>query len=183
MTPQQLTTLKTAINANPTWAALPVNSASALIIRDGLNQPSTPAFYVWRSSTLGDDVSDAIVWGNLTPVDTPDGTATFTNRALACQAKQINLQIMLQGRSSIPSGKLNFRQGLQDALLNVPAGTGGALLDAGWAGAGKVKSTITRQASAFEVLYATGTGTTGVPGNLVLEGPVSADDVQSARES
>lgn len=140
-----------------------------------LNLPSS--FIVWRTSTDADLVADAIIWANLTPADTADGTATFTNRALACQAKQINLQIMLQGRQSIPSGRLNFRQGLQDALLNVPAGANGALLDAGWAGAGKVKATISRPATVAERVFATGTGTSAVPGNLTFDGLVTTDDI------
>ena len=182
MTPQQLATLKATINANPTWAALPLTGAASLVIRDGLNADFSPQFFVWRSSVPTEEIFNAITWASLTPADTPDATVTYTNRALACQAKQINLQIMLQGRATLDTGKSATRQGRTDALQNVPAGAGGALLDAGWLGAGKVKATITRTCSVFEKAFATGTGTAGTPGVLVLEGPVSADDVQAARE-
>ena len=182
MTPQQLATLKAFILADPVMSVQPQGGAGSNVVRDLLNAAASPAYFVWRSSTPADDVSDAITWASLTPVDTADGTATFTNRALACQAKQINLQIMLQGRTSVPTGKSNFRAGLTDALLNVPAGAGGALLDAGWLGAGKVKAAITRQASVFEKIFATGTGSSGTPATLGVEGPVSGDDVQQARE-
>jgi hypothetical protein len=52
------------------------------------------------------------------------------------------------------------------SLLNVPSGVGGATQDAGWLGAGRVKATITRFATAAEKVFATGTGTTGTPGVL-----------------
>lgn len=176
MTPEQRTALKAAVLASQDQA---IQAAAAgrndTELARLLNLPST--FVVWRTTTDADAVADAITWASLTPADTADGTATFTNRALACQAKQINLQIMLQGRQSIPSGKLNFRQGLQDALMNVPAGANGALLDAGWAGASKVKATISRFATVAEKVFATGAGTAAVPGNLVFDGDVNTGDI------
>ena len=39
-----------------------------------------------------------------------------------------------------------------------------------------------RVATRFERLFATGTGTLIIPGTLVVEGKVSSDDVQYARE-
>ncbi|MBL8999290.1 MAG: class I SAM-dependent methyltransferase, partial [Gemmatimonadetes bacterium] len=54
-------------------------------------------------------VFDAITWANLTPVDVPDGSAAYTNRALLCQAKQINLQILLQGRERVAAAGLGER--------------------------------------------------------------------------
>ena len=179
MTPAQLTTLKTAILADPALAAL-VNIGQYGQVKDALNQAATPNYYVWRSTTPASDILDGITWASLTPADTPDSTAAYTNRALLCQAKQLNLQIMLQGRESLATGKLNIRQGLQDALINVPAGVGGAMVDAGWAGAGKVKATITRTASIVEKLLATGSGTTGTPSSMGFEGPLTERDVEDA---
>ena len=164
--------LKAAVLVSPELSAVGRNDTELARL---LNLPST--FVVWRSTTDADLIADAIVWANLTPADTADGTAVFTNRARVCQAKQINLQIMLQGRQLIPSGKLNFRQGLQDALLNVPAGVGGTLLDAGWLGNGKVKASISRFATVAEKIFATGTGTAPTPGNLVFDGLVSINDI------
>lgn len=183
MTPAQLATLKAAILADQTMAAKPLTSGGALEIAVLLNAAASPAYNVWRSVTPASNILDSITWANLTPADTADGTATFTNRALVCQAKQMNLQIILQGRDSVASGKLSVRGGLSDALQNVPAGAGGALVDAGWAGAGKVKATMTRTASVIEKLFATGNGTTATPSTMGYEGPVSSEDVQQARES
>jgi hypothetical protein len=180
MTPAQLTTFKAAIlaEADPTLVAA----------RQAGDEQAMATWYngatssiVWRSSTSADDLLNAIAWANLTPADTADGTATYTNRALACQAKQLNLQVLLQGRSSLATGKLNLRQGLSDALQNVPAGTGGTLLDAGWAGAGKVKATISRACTRAEKVFTTGTGTAAVPIDLgSFEGTVNAQTISDA---
>lgn len=172
---QQLTTVHTGLCADPTAAAF-IAAGNAAGLRDYANAPTAPAWYAWRSTTSADDLLDAVVWANLTPIDTPDNTATYTNRALVAQAKQLNLQIILQGRSTIATGKLNVRQGLQDALLNVPTGVGGALLDAGWAGANRVKAVINRPVTRAERIFATGTGTTAVPGVLGWEGQLTEVD-------
>jgi hypothetical protein len=179
MTPQQLATLKAYIDAQPEFAALTRNSDGAYAVAEAINQDEA-AYFVWRDITSASDILDAIVWANLTPADAPDGTATFTNRALACQAKQLNLQILLQGREQLSTGRTNVRGALSDALTNVPAGAGGALLDAGWLGAGKVKTAITRRATRFEKLYATGTGTTGTPAVLTVVGPVAYQTIEAA---
>ena len=127
-------------------------------------------------------MADAILWDRLTPVDTPDGTAIQTNRLLLCQSKQINLQVLLQGRDTIGTGRPNLRNGLSDALLNVPSGVDGATQDAGWIGAGRVKATITRFATIAERAFATGTGTTGTPGALgSFEGSLTIQDIGDIR--
>lgn len=176
MTPAQLTSLKAAVLASQDAAI-----QSAATTRNDtelsrlLNLPSS--FSVWRSTTPADEVADAILWDRLTPVDTPDGTAIQTNRLLLCQAKQMNLQVLLQGRDSIGTGRSNLRAGLSDALLNVPSGVGGATQDAGWIGAGRVKATITRFATVAERVFASGTGTAGSPGVLGWEGSVGIADI------
>lgn len=172
MTPAQLSTLKTYILADQTMVAVGRNDTEMARL---LNLPST--FYVWRSTTPADEVTDAILLDRMTPVDTPDGTAIQTNRLLLCQAKQINLQIVLQGKETIATGRANIRAALSDALLNVPSGPGGVTQDAGWLGAGRVKATITRLASVAERVFATGSGTTGTPGALVWEGVIGINDI------
>ena len=177
----QLQTLKTAIAAevDSTFAALRT-AGDEQGMADFYNADTSPAWYAWRPSTVAAEVFNAITWASLTPADTPDSTATYTNRALLCQAKQINLQILLQGQSWIATGKATIRQGLNDALQNVPAGSGGALLDAGWAGAGKVKAAISRVVTRGEKLYASGTGTAGQPGDMTQEGRITAQNISDA---
>jgi len=170
MTPAQIATLRAAVFADPTANAF-LQSGNQQGLKDYLNSAST--FYVWRSVTNTADILDAITWANITQSDAPDTSTLFTNRAWVCTEKQMNLQILLQSRETLNTGKINIRGGLSDALTNVPSGIGGALLDAGWLGAGKVKSAITRLATLAEKAFTTGAGTSGTPGNLgVFEGQV-----------
>ena len=180
MTPAQNAIIKAYIESIPELNNAPVDGDGLGIIRDALNATSSPLFYVWRSSTQAADIGNAIVWSALTPVDTPDGTALYTNRALLCQAKQINIQTLIQGRDSIASNKPNIRSGLQDALSAIPSGAGGAVIGAGWVA---VKTSMTRKATVLERLLATGTGTTATPADLDFEGSIDNNTVDTARRS
>lgn len=176
MTPEQLAALKVAVlNSADQAVVAAASSRNDTELSRLLNLPST--FVVWRLSTSADDISEAILWERLTPVDVPDGSAIQTNRLLLCQAKQMNLQVLLQGRVTVATGRSQIRTGFSDALTNVPSGVGGQTQDAGWIGASRVKATITRFATAAERVFATGAGTAGVPGVLGFEGTVSIDDI------
>jgi len=175
MTPEQYTTLKSLADADQTASAL-IAQGNDIGLADWMNAPTSQ--YIWRQYTPADDVFDAIVWANLTPIDAPDGTALWTNRALLCQAKQINLQIMLQGKERIATAKATTRAGLSDALLNVPSGASGATQSAGWA---TVKSVISRIGTRAEMALATGAGTQGSPSAPSFDGTISAYDAQMIR--
>lgn len=186
LTTAQRATLAADIAADPVLNALPHNSDGAFAIAQAYNLLASPTWYVWRTDASTDEIFDAVTWASLTPTDAPDGTATYTNRALSAQARQINLQIMLQGRQTLNASKLKIRQALTDALQNLPTGAGGALLDAGWS---SVKATLYRPATRLEKLFSTGTGTTGVPANLaasadagqLVQGQISYQEVMDAR--
>ena len=175
MTPAQYTTLKSLADADQTASAL-IAQGNDIGLADWMNAPTSQ--YIWRQYTPADDVFDAIVWANLTPIDAPDGTALWTNRALLCQAKQINLQIMLQGKERIATAKATTRAGLSDAMLNVPSGASGATQSAGWA---TVKSVISRIGTRAEMALATGAGTQGSPSAPSFDGTISAYDAQMIR--
>lgn len=175
LTPAQCLTLKNLALADPTATAL-IAIGNDMGLADWFNQPTTT--YIWRPSVPADEVFDAITWANLTPVDAPDGSAAYTNRALLCQAKQINLQIMLQGRERISGAKPTVRAGLQDALLNVPSGTGGVTQSAGWAG---VKLALSRFATRAEAALATGAGTQASPSTPAFDGMLYYPDIPAIR--
>jgi len=175
MTPAQYTTLKSLADADQTASAL-IAQGNDIGLADWMNAPTSQ--YIWRQYTPADDVFDAIVWANLTPIDAPDGTALWTNRALMCQAKQINLQIMLQGKERVATAKPNIRNSLSDALLNVPSGASGATQSAGWAA---VKSVISRIGTRAEMALAPGAGTQGSPSVPSFDGTISAYDAQMIR--
>lgn len=170
----QLDQLRNAINADANLTAF-VASKDAQSIAAYLRDEST--FSVYKSTTQVDAIFDAIQWKNMTPADNPDGTAVFTNIALSCQGRQFNIQTMLVGRDFINSSQNTVRKGLQDALTDVPSGAGGALVNAGWSA---VKQAMTRLANRYEAIFATGTGTSGSPGDLGVEGDPSIGEIGAA---
>ena len=176
LTTAQYTALGTYIAAQGDMNTFPLGSDAAIAVAALFNQPST--FVVWATTTGADVMSDAIVWANMTPTDAPDGTQAWLDRAMACQGKQFNLQLLLASRDRISTGKTNVRAGFQDALTNVPSGAGGATVSAGWV---TMKTVMQRFATRAESVFATGTGTAATPGVLVWEGNVGYQDVQQAR--
>lgn len=184
MTPEQNVILKAAILAETDSAFVAARTEGNNSVMAAFYAAETnPQFFVWKTNALTDDIFDAIDWAKLTPADVPSvadsaqTAAAQTTRALICQAKQINLQIILQGRDRINATKLKSRQSLTDSLQGVPAGAGGAVLDAGWL---NVKATMYRVVNRGELLFATGTGTAGVPGLAGYEGTLSSEDVRNA---
>lgn len=140
------------------------------------NLPST--FVIWKKDTSKQAIFGATTWKNFTPADSPDSTAIYTNRALACQSRQFNIQtMMISPGETLDMSQPNTRNGIKDAVENIPSGVGGALLDAGWTA---IKAVSTRFATVAEKLFATGTGTAGTPGVLTLEGAVTTDDIGRA---
>lgn len=176
-TPAQIQSLKAVAVADQTASAL-IASADDIGLAAWFNGVST--FVLWNSQTSMLDVYNNIVWANLTPTDSADGTATWTNRALQCQAKQINLQIMLQGQTKVDATKSNLRAGLQDALTNVPSGASGATLSAGWV---PVRDAMKRFATMAEKTLATGTGSDASPGIATWEGKMTYADASNIRSA
>ncbi len=174
MNTSQLQTLKAGLLADPVTAAY-IAAGTPGYCYDYLAEAT--AFVVWQARVDVQKVFDAITWANLTPADAPDDTTTWTNRNLQCQSKQLNLQTILQGRTSFDGRRANVRAGLQDALTNLPSGAGGASIAAGWAG---VRTVMQRYANRAELLFSSGTGTAATPGDLSWEGRVSYDEITQA---
>lgn len=188
MTPSQLAAIKADILASPDLNAQPNNSDGAYEIARLYNLPASPTFNVWRTDAPVDAILDAINWSLYTPQDAADNTATYTNRLLAIQTKQMNLQNMLIGRSSINAAKVNIRAGLRDAVIAVPAGASGAAVSPGGASGATVLAACIRNATRIEKLLATasqGSDTTGTTTARVMgfEGQVSYQDIEAARAS
>lgn len=175
LTTQQITTLNAVAAADQTASAL-MASADDIGLAAWFNGAST--FVLWNSRAEMIGVYNAIAWANLTPTDAPDGTQQYMNRALMCQAKQLNLQIMLQGQTKVDATRANLRAGLQDALTNVPSGTSGATLSAGWV---PVRDAMKRFATRAEEALATGTGSDASPGVATYEGMLSYVDASNIR--
>jgi hypothetical protein len=185
LTPAQLTTLKAAILADPALNAQPNNSDGAFAIAAALNVVASPQVLLWRTDAKVADIIDAINWAQYTPNDAADGTATFTNRILAIQTKQMNLQLMLQGRETLNANKPNIRLGLRDAVTSIPSGAGGAGVNPGGSNGTSVLNNCIRPALRIEAILVGADATTGaVTAKLIgFEGTVSYQDVEAARAS
>ena len=189
MTPAQLAALKSAILADPILAAKPMTSGGAGEIAEAYKAISSVD--VWRSSTPVSDIYDAIDTTKYTPADQPSITNTaqeaalWLNRSQLILIKQAVLQYLLQGKETLNTAKAMIRANLRDAVITIPAGTGGAAISAGGVGGATVLNACKRKANRFEALFATTDSPTGpvTAKLLVLEGEVSSDDIQAARES
>lgn len=184
MTPAQLTALKTDILSQPSLASA-VLSRDWVVISAFYNAIASPDFQVWRTNVKVQEVYDTISWDKFTPVDAADSTAIYTNRLLAIQTKQMNLQNMLIGRDTIDSSKANIRSGLRDATVALPAGAGGAAISATGASGVTLLTVFTRKATVGEKLFTTGPQTTGnVTADVMgYEGNVGGQNVLDALDS
>lgn len=190
LTNAQLTTLKAAINGNPTWAAYPQNGDGYFNLAQVLNITASPAFKVWRTDTPVASIIDAINWANYTPndaiadADSGDLLQRKNGRLLTSQTKQMNLQLMLQGRDKLDCSKATLRAGLRDAVILVPTGAGGANTSPGGASGVNVLNACTRAATEAEKILAGAQETTGtVTANVLgFEGKLTGQDVEAARQ-
>jgi hypothetical protein len=188
LSPAQLVALKTDILADATFNGVPHTADGAATVAAAYNLEPAPTFWVYRSSIPVKEVFDQILWANLTPAQpVPDSAATsgaalaWQSRALMCQAKQFNLQTMLQGRDTIDGTKANVRAGLQDALTNVPSASDGVgTLSGGWVGVRD--NVLPRHATRAEKLFATGgTGAdTQHVATMLAEGQITGQNVAEA---
>ena len=196
LTPSQLTTLKTDILANTNTIQagqanagafvgmqvkdIPNSSDGSLCVASWYNLPHA-TFIVWRdlpmTTVLGLITYASMTPADAVPTDTDLNIQIWKARSLACQGKQFNLQNLTIGRDTAPMRQTNYRAALQDCLTNLPAGAGGNLIAANWVG---VRDAAKFAATNGEQLFATGTGTSGSPGNLVVQGNITASDVNSA---
>ena len=159
LTTAQLATLKAAILADGTLNAFPSNSDGAYAIAALINQTASPDYIVWKTAV---DIDEIMRTGmDWTRVD--------------------NLGV---GKARI--WEWMGRLGTFDASrVNIRAG-----IDAVWVGTSAdlaVRATVythcKRRATVFEKILATGTGSDASPATMGVEGPVSYQDVEAARNS
>ena len=148
LTAAQTLTLKNAISTTPILAAYPNTADGHADLAALLNKVASPEFWVWASDVNVQEIRARITWANLTPLDVPDGTAAWTNRALQCHGKQFAIQLIVPMIGTFSATDANIRAGLQDALTGVRSGAGGASLGAGWAAVPNEESNETQQARA-----------------------------------
>lgn len=173
LTQTQRTTVLAAVNADAIALAMK-QAGDAYSLRLWLNADS--AVNVWRTDAPVSAILDSITWANYTPNDAPDATTLWLNRALAAQIKQMNLQIMLQGRATVDASKATLRAGLRDAVIALPTGTAGASTTAGGVSGATTLGACVRPARRVEAFLSTQSATTGSTTANLLAFEGQADD-------
>lgn len=174
----QRATFLAAVKADNTANAFRL-AGDAYSLRQWANSvPGVSPTSVWRTEAPVTAILDSITWSNYTPNDPPDGTTLYLNRSINAQIKQMNLQLMLQGRQTLDCSKANVRAGLRDAVIALPTGAGGAAVAAGGASGATTLAACVRSANRIEAALASGTATTGstTASLLTFEGGIDDGD-------
>lgn len=187
LTESQLTALRAACKADQSAAVFFAGAGDAAGLRAYLN--GAGASNVWRTEAPVADITDAINWSLYTPataIGTSDTDPVLSRKVgwlLASQTKQMNLQLMLQGRDRLNCALPNVRGGLRDAVIQVPDGAGGLTSPGGASGA-VVLGRCVRAGTQAEVMLAAGAQASDTTGGvnarvMTFEGDVS--EVESVR--
>lgn len=159
LTTAQLTTLKAAIAANPTWNNQPQDTNGAAAIAADLNALASPSFTVWRASVTLEEIM----------FSTEFNWARVDNLSVG----KARIWEWLFRFGSINAGQANIRVGIDSTWVGTQAD-----LDVRAA----VYVVCKRLATVGEKIYATGTGSNAVPAILGFEGTISTSEVRDARE-
>ncbi|MEZ0137377.1 MAG: hypothetical protein AB9Q17_02380 [Candidatus Reddybacter sp.] len=163
LTPVQKATLKTYIEANPTWMAYSHNADGASQIAEDLQAIADPVFTVWRTSVSEDEYTAS------TSREATDWSWTeYISRSIGEKA---GYERMFNTGSIDPS-KPNIRQGFVDVF----SGGQQAAVDQ----RDHMAAVSKRDANLLEKLFAAGLGSTGSPGTMVIEGSLRYRDVLQA---
>lgn len=168
LTTGQLTTLKADIIADGTLNAQPQNSDGAFAIAAVYNQIVAPDFWVWKSSVTKNDFTTGVSVDATTFIWVGNG---FITRSVGEQAAW---QELFNGSGGVNPSLANVRQ----AFTDIFSGTGNAASNRT-----HLATMARRKATRAEKLFATGTGSTGSPAVMAVEGNLSYQDVQAARTS
>lgn len=158
LTPQQQSTLKAAINGDPTLSAFPNSSDGNFDLAVYLSTTiPSPAFIVWRPDVPTKDVKKAIVW------------TEYIGRSVGERAA---FELMISN-GIIDASDVNVRQGIQDCF----SGPSGVTTRTNLTNIAK------RSANLIEKILATGTGSDAAPATMSYVGNINGFDVATARNS
>jgi hypothetical protein len=167
LTPAQLQTLRTDIDADPTFSALPNTTAANSQIAAAYNLAASPDYWVWRTSvTRSEYVNDTSV----------DGTtfnwtgAGFITRS---QGERDAFRELFNHTGAVNPSLPSVRQAFTDIFSGATAPAP--------ANRTHMATVSRRKASRVEKLFATGTGSTASPSLMATEGPITLTNVEDAR--
>lgn len=169
LTPAQLATLKADIAADVVLNAMPANSDGAFAIAEIYNALASPEFWVWRTNVGQAEIVSAI---------SVDGTTFSWPQFIARTVQeQAGWREMFADGGWVNPSLPNVRQGFADIFSGAQAGP--------TAQRAHLLAIARRKATRIEKLFSTGTGSAAVPATMDanFQGPISWNDVQSARNS
>lgn len=167
LTPAQLQTLKTHIVNSSDLNVFPNNSDGNAEIVKLLDLPASPDFWVWRTLVTKAEYVKS------TSVDGTTFSWTGAGFITRSQGERDAWREIFSGSDSCNPSLANVRQAFMDIFS-------GAIAPAP-ANRTHLSTVSRRKATRLERLFATGTGSTGSPGLMVVEGSVDTDHVQEAR--
>lgn len=159
LTVPQQQTLKTFIANTPALNAYPNTLDGAWDIATLLNLVATPAFIVWKTNVLIDEIMrNGMDWARV------DNLSVGKARIWEWMTKL----------NTINAAKPNIRAGIDAAWVGTAADL---------AVRAAIYTHCKRTATVVEKLFATGTGSDASPATMVLEGAISPQDVYDARNA
>lgn len=163
MTPAQLQALKNAIVADPVLNAFPNNPDGNTAIQEAFKAIVTPTHWVWRTR-----VTRAEIYHKSSPTGSIWNWTTYKNQAVAEQGAWTQMFMGDAADFSLP---------------NLRAGVGAIFTGSAQANAQRdhVLAHGRRPANRLEKLFAVGTGTDADPALMAIEGEVSIQDIETAR--
>lgn len=157
LTTEQLVALKADIEADQVLSVLANTLSAATEIADIYNQPTDPAFIVWKTSVDPEEIMrNGMDWTRV------DNLSVGKSRIWDWMTKL----------GTFDASKVNIRAGIDATWVGTAADLAVRAM---------VYTHCKRVATRVEKLYATGTGTIEVPATMTLEGAIGQDDVYSAR--
>lgn len=204
LTSAQLGTLNGDITADQSGAATafkanPTDQSLAQALADLYNAPAASDFFGNYKKVPVSDIFNTVAWKNYTMTDKPPTAAApstptvaetyalslHMSRAAFANAFQMNIQTLLISRDFFDATKSSLVSALKDATnTNMPTGSAGADLKAGWGGASGVQTILCRKGTRAEKLFAdtsVANGSTNLlAATFVQEGTLVYNAIQDA---
>ena len=165
LTPNQLTTLKADILADPALVALKDTPDGRADIATAYSVPASPDFWVWKSYLTKSDAVNSTSQDNTTFTWAGNG---FISRSLNEIAAWENIW---NSSGTVNPSLAQVRAG----FVAIFTGGGNATLNLT-----HLTAMARRKATRIEKLLASGSGSTGSPATMGYEGAITAGDVQTA---
>jgi hypothetical protein len=131
------------------------------------NLAASPDFWVWRTSVTKDELVGSV------SVDGTTFSWTGTGYITRSQGERDAFNTMFSSAGIVNPSLSNVRQAWTDIFSGATAPAP--------ANRTHLSTVSRRKAIRFERLYATGTGSTASPGTMVIEGQVSGQTIETAR--